>query len=67
MVQRVLCTTEFDKESKRKGEDIRSAVLQALQRFDVRDCITNFAFVTCRDTNGISAMQSLVRLKCAAF
>lgn len=45
MVKRVLCTTEFDKESKKTGENIQSVVLQVLRRFDLQDCLTKSAIV----------------------
>uniref|UniRef100_A0A0K8RM45 Putative transposable element n=1 Tax=Ixodes ricinus TaxID=34613 RepID=A0A0K8RM45_IXORI len=66
LVECMLCTTELDKESKKTGENIRSAVLQALRSFDLQDCFTNLAFVTDRGTNVISTLKSQVRLHCAA-
>lgn len=66
LVGRVLCTSEFDPECRKTGENVRAALQQALRRYGLHDCMSNIVFVTDRGSNMIAALKTSCRLNCSA-
>lgn len=66
LVGRVLCTSEFDPECRKTGENVRAALQQALRRYGLHHCRSNIVFVKDRGSNMIAALKTACRLNCSA-
>lgn len=66
LIDRVLHTTLWDSSLKKTGDNIKSLIMQNLEKFDISEEFQNLTYVTDRGPNMIAALKNNVRLSCTA-
>lgn len=66
LIERVLHTTVWDSNLKKTGENIKSVVIQNLEKYGLGEQFQSLIYVTDRGPNMVAALKNNVRLSCIA-
>lgn len=66
LIERVLCTAEWDSSLRKTAENLRPAIMQALHKYNLDEFFPKLVYVTDRSANIVAALRNVTRLNCGA-
>ncbi|KAA0722912.1 hypothetical protein E1301_Tti013661 [Triplophysa tibetana] len=66
LIERVLCTSEWDSSLRKTADNIKPAIISALRKFGIDEFYSKLVYVTDRGANIVAALRTVTRLSCAA-
>ena len=66
LVERVLCTAEWDSALRKTADNLKPAIIQALRKYNLDEFYSKLVYVTDRGSNIVAALRAVTRLSCAA-
>lgn len=65
LIERVLCTAEWNSSLCKTADNLKPAIMQALCKYNLDEFLSQLAYVTDRGSNIVAALRAITRISCA--